>query len=367
LGAAARSTSTFVPRNLDGHQQQQQTCAVAATAAAASEQQQEVVSMNLFTAVNDAMRIALETDETAVVFGEDVGFGGVFRCSQGLRERFGPHRVFNTPLSETGIAGFAIGYAAASGTAIAEIQFADYIFPAFDQIVNELAKFRYRSGDQWNAGGVTIRTPCGSVGHGGHYHSQSPEAYLAHTPGLTIVMPRNPKQAKGLLLASIRAPDPVIFMEPKALYRTAVEDVPVGDYEIPLQRADIMRHGHDVTVVGWGGQLRRLEVACDLAEQNGVSCELIDLQTILPWDKETVVKSVLKTGKLVVSHEAPITGGFGAEIVSSVQDACFWSLQAPIQRVCGYDTPFPLVHERYYIPDELKNLQAILNCMDAAK
>jgi 2-oxoisovalerate dehydrogenase E1 component beta subunit len=323
--------------------------------------------MNLYTAVQNAMSIALQTDDSAICFGEDVAFGGVFRCTQHLREQYGPSRVFNTPLSETGIVGMAIGYAAANGTAICEIQFADYIYPAFDQLVNELAKFRYRSGNQWNAGGVTIRAPYGSVGHGGHYHSQSPEAYLAHTAGLSIVVPRNPIAAKGLLLASIRSPDPVIFLEPKALYRAAVQDVPVGDYELPLRKADIVRTGHDVTVVGWGQQMRVLEAACDMAENDhGISCELIDLQTILPWDKAAIVDSVLKTGKLVVSHEAPVTAGFGAEIVASIQSECFWSLEAPIQRVCGYDTPFPLVHEPYYLPDAAKNLRAILGCMEAA-
>ena len=325
-------------------------------------------SMNLFTALNDAMKIALDTDPSAVVFGEDVAFGGVFRCSQGLREVYGEDRVFNTPLSENGIAGFAVGYAAAGGTAVAEIQFADYIFPAFDQIVNELAKFRYRSGNQWNAGGVTIRSPCGAVGHGGHYHSQSPEAYLSHTPGLVVVMPRGPKTGKGLLLSAIRSKDPVVFLEPKALYRAAVEEVPTGDYEIPLGQAEIMRAGNDVTVVGWGGQLKVLEKACDMAQQQlGVSCELIDLQTILPWDFETIEKSVQKTGKLIVSHEAPITCGFGAEIVATVQQKCFWHLESPIQRVCGYDTPFPLVFEKFYIPDELKNFEAIKTVMESAK
>ena len=171
--------------------------------------------MNLFTAINDAMSIAMRTDDTSIVFGEDVAFGGVFRCTQNMKQEFGPERVFNTPLSENGIAGFAIGYASMGGTAIGEIQFADYIFPAMDQIVNEMAKFRYRSGNQWNCGGVTLRAPCGAVGHGGHYHSQSPEAYLAHTPGIVVVMPRGPKSAKGLLLSSIRSKDPVVFLEPK--------------------------------------------------------------------------------------------------------------------------------------------------------
>jgi 2-oxoisovalerate dehydrogenase E1 component beta subunit len=324
-------------------------------------------NMNLFTAINNAMTTAMDTDDSAIVFGEDVAFGGVFRCSNGLRDKFGPSRVFNTPLSENGIAGFAIGYASMGGTAIGEIQFADYIFPAMDQIVNEMAKFRYRSGNQWNAGGVTLRAPCGAVGHGGHYHSQSPEAYLAHTPGLVVVMPRGPKAAKGLLLSSIRSKDPVIFLEPKALYRAAVEEVPTGDYEIPLLRAEILKPGSDVTVLGWGGQLQVLQSACQLAhDQFGIDCELIDLQTILPWDVETVQQSVEKTGKLVVSHEAPITCGFGAEVVATIQERCFLSLEAPIRRVCGYDTPFPLVFEKYYVPDELKNLEAIRHVAEYA-
>ena len=328
----------------------------------------KMVRMNLFTAVNDALRIALETDPTAIVFGEDVAFGGVFRCSQNLREQFGFDRVFNTPLSETGIAGMAIGYAATGGTAIGEIQFADYLYPALDQLVNEMAKFRYRSGNQWNAGGVTLRAPCGAVGHGGHYHSQSPEAYLAHTPGLTVVMPRGPHAAKGLLLASIRSPDPVIFLEPKALYRASVEDVPTNDYILPLQQAEIIRTGTDVTLVGWGAQLRVLEDACNLAATHlGASCELIDLQTLLPWDATTVEESVCKTGKLIVSHEAPITCGFGAEVVASMQERCFWHLQAPIQRVCGYDTPFPLVYEKVYVPDARKNFEAIKKVLQDAK
>ncbi|KAL3915970.1 MAG: hypothetical protein SGILL_005393 [Bacillariaceae sp.] len=325
--------------------------------------------MNLFTAINNAMATALKTDDSAVVFGEDVAFGGVFRCTQGLRDEFGEDRVFNTPLSENGIAGFAIGYASMSGgTAIGEIQFADYIFPAFDQIVNEMAKFRYRSGNQWNCGGVTLRSPVGAVGHGGHYHSQSPEAYLAHTPGIVVVMPRGPKAAKGLLLSSIRSKDPVVFLEPKALYRAAVEDVPTGDYELELGKAEIMQEGTDVTVLGWGGHLQVLQQAVDMAkEKDGISCELIDLQTILPWDVDCIVNSVNKTGKLVVSHEAPITCGFGAEVVATVQEKCFYSLESPIHRVCGYDTPFPLVFEKQYIPDKLKNYEAIKSVMQSAR
>lgn len=321
--------------------------------------QGELKRMNLFTAINDAMRVAMQTDDSAIVFGEDVGFGGVFRCSVGLQEEFGADRVFNSPLCEQGIAGFAIGYASMGKTAIAEIQFADYIFPAFDQLVNEAAKFRYRSGNEFDCGGLTVRTPCGAVGHGALYHSQSPEAYFTHTPGLKVVMPSTPRDAKGLLLASIRSPDPVIFFEPKALYRAAVEDVPDGDFEVELGKAAIRREGTDVTVVGWGGQMLVLEKACALAEKAGISCELIDLRTIMPWDVDTVCNSVSKTGKLVVSHEAPITGGFAAEIAAAVQKECFLSLEAPVARVCGYDTPFPLAFEKQYIPDMYRVFESI--------
>ena len=316
--------------------------------------------MNLFTAINSAMSVALETNPRAIVLGEDVSFGGVFRCTSGLLEKFGPERIFSTPLTEQGIAGFAIGYAAMGGTAIAEIQFADYIFPAFDQLVNEAAKYRYRSGNQFNCGGLTVRAPYGAVGHGGHYHSQSPEAYFAHTPGLKVVMCRSPRQAKGLLLACIRDPNPCIFFEPKALYRAAVEDVPVGDYELPLGVAEVVQEGSDVTVVAWGAQVHVAQKACDMAkEMAGISCELIDLRTILPCDAETVVRSVAKTGRCVVTHEAPLTGGFGAEVAAIVQERAFLHLEAPVMRVTGYDTPFPCANEAIYVPNYLKVLDGI--------
>lgn len=327
-----------------------------------------MTSMNLYNAINNAMSTALQTDPSAIVFGEDVAFGGVFRCTQHLQEEFGPDRVFNTPLSENGIVGMAIGYASMGGTAIAEVQFADYIYPAMDQIVNEMSKFRYRSGNQWNCAGVTVRAPCGAVGHGGHYHSQSPEGYLAHTPGLVVVMPRGPRSAKGLLLSSIRSKDPVIFLEPKVLYRSAVEDVPDAEYEIPLGRAEIIREGTDVTIVGWGGHLRVLERACDMAQaQHNIHCELIDLRTIIPWDAETIAQSVRRTGKCIISHEAPLTSGFGSEIAATIQDSCFLHLEAPIRRLCGYDTPFPLVFEREYLPNEHKVFDAICGVMDYAQ
>lgn len=301
--------------------------------------------MNLFTAINSGLDAALATDQSAILFGEDVKFGGVFRCSLDLNSKYGTDRVFNTPLCEQGIAGFAIGYASVGGTAIAEIQFADYIFPAFDQLVNEAAKFRYRSGSQFNVGGLTIRTPCGAVGHGGHYHSQSPEAYFAHTPGLKVVIPRDCVQAKGLLLASIRDKNPVIFLEPKALYRGAEDEVPVGDYTLELHRAEVVEPGKDITMVAWGAQFKVAQKAAAWARDNGISVELIDLQTIYPYDLETLVKSVKKTGRCIITHEAPVTCGFGAELTAKLQETVFSSLEAPITRVCGYDTPFPLSHE----------------------
>lgn len=314
----------------------------------------------MFSAINDAMDVALASDDRAMVFGEDVAFGGVFRCSMGLKDKYGGERVFNTPLSEQGIVGFAIGMAAVGYTPIAEIQFADYVFPAFDQIVNEAAKYRYRAGSTWHCGGLTIRMPCGAVGHGGLYHSQSPEAFFSHCPGLNVVVPRGPVQAKGLLLAAIRSPDPTLVMEPKVLYRQSVEEVPEGDFELPLGKAEILREGTDITLVGWGNQVNRLLETADMAAADGVSCEVIDLMSILPWDEECIVESVAKTGRCVVAHEAPKTSGFGAEVAATVQERCFLHLEAPVQRVCGWDTPFPLVWEEFYLPSKLR-------CYDAVK
>ncbi|KAJ2770925.1 hypothetical protein IWQ56_001984 [Coemansia nantahalensis] len=321
----------------------------------------ETRKMNMCQAVNDALRLALAADSTAVVFGEDVAFGGVFRCSVGLSDEFGPERIFNTPLTEQGIAGFAIGMAAMGHTAVAEIQFADYIMPAFDQLVNEAAKYRYRSGNEFSAGGLTIRAPCAAVGHGAHYHSQSPEALFAHVPGLKVVVPRSAVQAKGLLLAAIRDPNPTLVFEPKVLYRSAVEEVPVADYALPIGKAEILRPGKDVTVVGYGSQIYALENAIQMVERDmpGVSCELIDLRTILPYDAETVAASVNKTGRLVVSHEAPRTQGFAAELAAEIQERCFLRLESPIERVCGLDVPHPLIFERLYMPCAVRAYEAI--------
>ena len=316
--------------------------------------------MTLLEAVNNALDTAMSADPKVVCLGEDIGkFGGVFRATSNLQDKHGELRCFNTPLTEQGIAGFAIGLAAQGSIAVAEIQFADYIFPAFDQIVNEAAKFRYRSGDQFNCGGLTIRTPYGGGIDGGLYHSQSPEAYFCHTPGLKVVIPSNPYQAKGLLLAAIRDPNPVIFFEPKAIYRASTGEVPEQDYELPLGVAEIVQRGTDISLLGWGAQMIQLNKAAELAAEQGISCEVIDLCTLLPWDRETVANSVRKTGRLVISHEAPLTGGFAGEIAATIQELCFLSLEAPIARVTGLDTPFSLVHEKQYLPDYLKILEAI--------
>lgn len=339
-----------------------QSISFPSTRANATQQSQtgEVAKMNLFQAINSAMQIAMETNPRTVHFGEDVQFGGVFRCSMGLADKFGNERVFNTPLSEQGIAGFAIGMAAVGYDVIAEMQFADYIFPGFDQIVNEAAKYRYRAGSTTHVGGLTFRAPCSGVGHGALYHSQSVESFFAHCPGLVIVVPRGPKQAKGLLLSSIRTPDPVLFFEPKVLYRSAVDDdVPMGDFMLPLGKADVVREGKDVTMVSWGTQVKRSLEAAAMAEEQGVSVEVIDLQTIVPWDVETVIQSVSKTGRLIVTHEATYTNGFGAEVCAEIQSKCFYSLKAPVQRVTGFDAPFPLAWEEFYIPNKYRLMDAI--------
>lgn len=324
-----------------------------------------MAKMNLLQAINNALDIAMAQDDRVVCFGEDVGFfGGVFRATSKLQEKYGKDRCFNTPLVEQGIAGFANGMAAQGMKPVAEIQFADYIFPAFDQIVNEAAKFRYRSGNEFNVGGLVFRTPYGGGIAGAHYHSQSPEAYFAHTPGLKIVVPRNPHQAKGLLLASIACPDPVIFFEPKKLYRASVGEVPEEYYEIEIGKAEIVKPGNQVTVLAWGAQMEICEKAVEMAEAAGISCELIDLRSILPWDVDTVAESVKKTGRLVINHEAPLTGGFAGEIAATIQERCFLHLESPIQRVCGLDTPYPLALEKEYVADHLKTFEAIKAVMN---
>ncbi|KAF9246390.1 pyruvate dehydrogenase [Melanogaster broomeanus] len=336
----------------------------------------ETRKMNMYQAVRDALSIALTKDDTAVVFGEDVAFGGVFRCTMGLAEEFGRERVFNTPLTEQGIAGFGIGIASMGHTAIAEIQFADYIFPAFDQIVNEAAKYRYRAGGQFSIGGLTIRTPTMAVGHGGLYHSQSPEGFFIGASGIKIVIPRSPLQCKGLLLASIRDPNPVLFMEPKILYRSAVEQVPIDDFTLPLSRAETLIPGADLTLLSWGTPIYHCETALSILRSppasleplispslRSATVELIDLRTILPWDVETVVESVKKTRRLVVVHEAGYTGGVGGEIAAEIQKRAFLRLEAPVKRVAGWDVPAALQYEKFNMPDTIRILDGIIETL----
>lgn len=321
--------------------------------------------MTLLAAINSALDKTLERDPTALVFGEDVAFGGVFRCTKGLRDKYGSDRVFNTPLSEQGIVGFGIGAACAGITAVAEIQFADYIFPAFDQIVNEAAKYKYRSGGQFDCGKLTIRAPYGLVGHGGLYHSQSNEAFFSHAPGLKIVIPRGPYQAKGLLLSCIKDNNPCLFFEPKALYRHAKDLVPSEYYELPLSTAEIVRSGSDLTIISWGALVHTcLETAELVQEKFNRSSEVIDLQTILPWDQKTIYESVKKTGRVLIVHEAPRTSGFGAEIIASIHTNCNYYLQATIRRVTGYDTPVPHAFEPFYGPNKWKILTEIESLLE---
>ncbi len=315
--------------------------------------------MTLIQAINAALSGEMERNPAVVLLGEDVGKGGgVFRATEGLWERFGPERVMDTPLAEAGILGMAIGMALNGLRPVAEIQFADFIYPAFDQIVSELAKYRYRSAGQFPAP-VVVRAPSGGGIRGGLYHSQSPEAYFIHTAGLKVVMPSTPADGKGLLTSAMRDPDPVIFFEPKALYRTAKGEVPEGDFAVPLGKSRIVREGEDLSLVTYGAMVPVAEAAAAEAESEGIGVEVIDLRTLWPLDVDTVVRSVEKTGRAVVLHEAPRTCGFGAELAALIQEKAFLTLKAPIRRVTGFDTPFPYATEKIYVPDAGRVAEAI--------
>jgi pyruvate dehydrogenase E1 component beta subunit len=315
--------------------------------------------MNVIQAVNDALRVEMRRDPKVVVLGEDVGaFGGVFRATAGLQQEFGAMRVVDTPLAEGGIIGTAAGMALYGLRPVAEIQFADFIFPAFDQIVNEVAKFRHRSGGQYPCP-ITIRTPYGGGIKGGHYHSQSPEALFLHTPGLKVVVPSGPYDAKGLLLSAIRDPDPVIFFEPKRVYRAAKGEVPEGEYLVPIGKAAVTRAGSQLTLIAWGAMWHEAAQAALEAEAEGIDVEVLDLRSLQPLDIDAITTSVKKTGRAVVVHEAPRTCGFGAELSALIQERCFLSLEAPVARVTGFDTPFPYTLEAEYLPRAPRILQAI--------
>jgi 2-oxoisovalerate dehydrogenase E1 component beta subunit len=316
--------------------------------------------MNMVQAINDALRLEMRRDSRVVVLGEDVGkLGGVFRVTQGLHAEFGEDRVIDTPLSEAGIIGTAVGMAMYGLVPVPEMQFADFIFPAYDQILSEVAKMRYKSGAEYQSK-MVIRSPVGGGIRGGHYHSQSPESLFIHIAGLKVVCPSNPHDAKGLLIASIRDPDPVMFFEPKRLYRAAKGEVPSEAYEVPLSSAAVLREGTDVTVIAWGAMVYEALEAAQQAEAQGVSVEVIDLRTLWPVDIDTIVASVEKTGRVVVVHEAPKTCGFGAEILALINEKAFWRLEAPPKRVAGFDTPFPYTLEMEYLPLAHRILPAIL-------
>ena len=316
-------------------------------------------TLNVIQAVNDALRVEMRRDPDVVVLGEDVGrFGGVFRATQGLQQEFGADRVMDTPLAEGGIVGAALGMALYGLKPVPEIQFADFIFPAFDQIVNEVAKYRYRSGGQFSCP-MVIRTPYGGGIRGGHYHSQSPEAHFVHTAGLKVVVPSNPRDAKGLLISAIRDPDPVLFFEPKRVYRAAKGEVPEGEYEVPLGKAAVTREGTQVTILAWGAMWHEADLAAREAEAEGIDSEVLDLRSLQPLDLDAIVASVSKTGRAVVVHEAPRTCGFGAELVALIQERCFLRLEAPVTRVTGIDTPFPYALEAEYLPRAPRILKAI--------
>ena len=315
--------------------------------------------MNIVQAVNNTLREEMRRDDRVVVLGEDVGRnGGVFRCTEGLIDEF-PNRVFDTPLAEAGIIGTAIGMALYGLRPVPEIQFMDFIYPAFDQIVSEAAKMRYRSGGQYSVP-MTIRTPFGGGIKGGHYHSQSSETYFCHTPGLKVVVPSTPYDTKGLLLSSIRDPDPVMFLEPKKLYRAFREEVPEGEYTVPLGQARVRRPGKDVSIFAYGYMVNvSLDAAERAAKEKNAECEVVDLRTLVPLDIDAVLGSVKKTGRAIVVYEAPRTLGYGAEVAAILAEKAIEYLRGPIVRVSGFDTPFPYTLEDVYMPNADRVLGAI--------
>jgi len=333
--------------------------------------------MNMIQAINSAHHVMMERDSAVVALGEDVGyFGGVFRATEGLQKKYGKSGIFDAPISENGIVATAIGMAAYGLRPVAEIQFADYIYPAFDQIVSEAARMRYRTAGDW-AVPLTIRSPYGGGIFGGQTHSQSPEALFAHVAGLKTVIPSNPYDAKGLLIAAIEDNDPVLFFEPKRIYNGPFDgffdrpvtpwakhpkaEVPDEYYAIPLGKAAVVREGEDVTILAYGTMVH---VALATVEAEGIDAEVIDLRTILPVDIETIEESVKKTGRCVVVHEATRTAGFGAELAALVQERCFYHLEAPVQRATGFDTPYPHSLEWAYFPGPIRIGTAIRKALE---
>jgi pyruvate dehydrogenase E1 component beta subunit len=315
--------------------------------------------LNLVQSVNHALRDEMKRNDKIVILGEDVGVnGGVFRATEGLLQEFGPNRVIDTPLAESGIIGVSIGMALYGLRPVPEIQFLDFIYPAFDQIQSELSKFRYRSGGHFTSP-VLIRTPYGGGIKGSHYHSQSTEAFFTHTPGLKVVIPATPHDAKGLLTSALRDPDPVMFLEHKKIYRTVRGEVPDEEYTVPIGKANVARDGNDVVVFAYGAMLHVAMEAAENAAEKGISVEVVDLRALLPFDIETIMSSVKKTGRVVILHEACKTCGFGAEIAAQIAERGLLHLEAPIVRVAGFDVPFPYALEDDYMPNANRVLKAI--------
>jgi pyruvate dehydrogenase E1 component beta subunit len=323
-----------------------------------------MAKLNMVEAINLALREEMERDSRVVVLGEDVGKeGGVFRVTDGLQERFGTDRVVDTPLAESGIVGTAFGMAVYGLHPIAEIQFEGFLYPCLDQINNHISRIRNRSRGRFTCP-MVIRTPYGGGIHAPEHHSDSPEAILAHIPGIKVVIPSTPYEAKGLLLSAIRDPDPVIFMEPKRIYRAIREEVPEGDYTIPLGKARLVQEGKDVTVIAWGAMVREVLNAAEQLKGDKIELEIIDLRTISPIDIDTIITSIRKTGRGVIVHEAPKTCGLGAEIIALVNEKALLSLQAPVERVTGFDIPVPLLKtEHYYLPNPKRIVMAVKKVM----
>ena len=336
-----------------------------------------MAQMNMIEAIRSALDVTMDKDPNVVVIGEDVGyFGGVFRCTDGLQRKFGEHRVIDAPIAEGGIIGAAIGMGLNGLRPVAEIQFADYIYPGIDQIVSELARIRYRSCGEFYSP-VTIRTPCGGGIRGGQTHSQSPEAIFAHVTGLRSVMPSNPYDAKGLLISAIESDDPIIFFEPKRIYngpfdgdpnKPAVSwashpkgEVPEGYYTVPLDTAEVVESGDALTIVTYG---TLVHVAKAAADDVGVNAEIIDVRSLAPLDVGTLAESVNKTGRCLIAHEATRFAGYGAELAARIQKECFYSLEAPIGRIAGWDTPYPHAFEWQYFPGKKRVANGIRKMME---
>ena len=321
-------------------------------------------TMTLIQAINSALDEEMGRDERVMLLGEDVGKrGGVFLATEGLQQKYGPDRVIDSPLSEAAILGAAVGLAAHGMRPVAEIQFADYVFPGIDQLFSQAAKLRYRSGGQFTAP-MVVRMPTGGGVKGGHHHSQSPEAHFAHTAGLKVVVVSTPYDTKGLLKAAIRNDDPVVFMEPKRLYRAVKEEVPSDDYLIPIGKAAVRREGSDITLVSYGGPMVETLRAAEEMAAAGVDPEVIDLRTVMPWDKETVLNSVAKTGRLLMISEAPRTASVASEVTATVSEELFDQLLAPPLRVTGFDTPYPLAQDKLYMPTVTRILNAAKRLLD---